>query len=263
MTQGCLWKSDGLKVSLMPTIQEITAYLDGLLDTKRLDEGLGLLSSGRSEVDLVCGAVNLSFHAIRKAVHERASLLLCHHAAWASTDADLVDKKLATLREHQVSLYVSHDSLDMHPTLGTAPCLARAIGWEPRLLFSDGLGVVADIPAGPLSSRAVAETLKQTLGANVVSVGELDAIWHIGINAGWGARPEWMAQAREAGADAFLSGEAIHFGKLYCLEAQLPLFLAGHYATELPAIRTLLERIGQDCGVSTKLVLDPDSAKLF
>ena len=252
-----------MRVSRTPTIRDVSAYLDGLLDTKRLDEGLGLLSCGKNRVDLVCGAVNLSFHAIQQTIREEASLLICHHAAWPSTDADLVDKKLDLLREHDISLYVSHDSLDMHPTLGTAPCLARTIGWKPRQLFCDGLGVIADISTGPLSSRTIVDTLNQTLGTSVLSVCDSDAISRVGIIAGWGARPEWMAQARASGADAFLSGEAIHFGKLYCLEAQLPLFLAGHYTTELPAIRVLLENIGQNCGVKTELILDPDSANLF
>jgi len=47
------------------------------------------------------------------------------------------------------------------------------------------------------------------------------------------------------------------------MEAEFPLFLGGHYATELPGIRCLLENLGQGCGVRMKLTHDPGSEKLF
>jgi putative NIF3 family GTP cyclohydrolase 1 type 2 len=55
-----------------------------------------------------------------------------------------------------------------------------------------------------------------------------------------------MARAQALGCDTFLSGEAGFFGLLFAREAGLNLILAGHYATELPAMMALGARIARD-----------------
>jgi putative NIF3 family GTP cyclohydrolase 1 type 2 len=72
------------------------------------------------------------------------------------------------------------------------------------------------------------------------------AFGHLGIVAGWGARPEWMAQAQALGCDTFLSGEAGYFGLLFAKEAGLNLILAGHYVTEVPGMMALGARVARD-----------------
>lgn len=95
----------------------------------------------------------------------------------------------------------------------------------------------------------LAAHVETALGSQVNLVAGNCSTERIGVIAGWGARPEWMAEARAMGAATFLSGEAIHFGKLYAKESGMNLILAGHYATELPAVRALLERVATECDV--------------
>ena len=71
-----------------------------------------------------------------------------------------------------------------------------------------------------------------------------------------------MAEAKVKGAATILSGEWSVFGKLYAREAGLNLILAGHYATELPAVRALLGHISRNGDVETDLIQDPISAAL-
>jgi putative NIF3 family GTP cyclohydrolase 1 type 2 len=59
-----------------------------------------------------------------------------------------------------------------------------------------------------------------------------------------------------------LSGEAIHFGKLYALESEMNLILAGHYATELPGVQRVLDRIKQHFDIETAMLADPVSASI-
>jgi putative NIF3 family GTP cyclohydrolase 1 type 2 len=73
-----------------------------------------------------------------------------------------------------------------------------------------------------------------------------DSFGHIAVVAGWGGRPEWMAQAQALGCDTFLTGEALMFGLLFAREAGLNLVVAGHYATETPGILALSARIARD-----------------
>ena len=85
----------------------------------------------------------------------------------------------------------------------------------------------------------------------------------IGSIAGWRTCPEWMRLPRTEGAETFLSGEAIHFGKLYAQEVGMNLILAGHYATELPAVQSVVEKLEQMFSVETAILSDQSSVVLF
>ena len=229
-------------------LDDITRFLDGFLGVKVEGEDTGLKLSGRPDIHKVGAAVDLSLCAIDEANAAGCDLLLVHHDAWRSTDADLAEKKYRRLTELGLSLYVSHDPLDKHEEVGTAVCLAQALDWTVEAPFCGGVGVLA-APSGRTSLDQLAAHVETALGSQVNLVAGNCSTERIGVIAGWGARPEWMAEARAMGAATFLSGEAIHFGKLYAKESGMNLILAGHYATELPAVRALLERVATECDV--------------
>jgi len=246
----------------MRTLDEIVEFLDAFLRVKELGEDTGLVLGGRKGVEKVAGAVDLSLYAVEQAKALGCDLLFSHHAAWRSTDADLVEEKHKLIRDAGMSLYVSHDPLDVHAECGTAISLARVLNWEVTGRFCRGLGILAKAP-GNLSLTDLEKDVSGKIQSRLRVVKSSDEVGLIGIVTGWGARPEWMSQARRKGADTFLSGEGIHFGKLYARESGMNLILAGHYSTELPAVRCVLERINQECNVKTVTVFDQGSADLF
>jgi len=69
---------------------------------------------------------------------------------------------------------------------------------------------------------------------------------HVGVIAGWGGRPEWLARAQELGCDTLLTGEALMFGILFARETGLNLVVAGHYATETPGVMSLSARLARE-----------------
>ncbi len=246
----------------MVSLSDVVSFLDRLLRVKELGEDTGLIISGEEDVEIVCGAVNLSFNSIEQAIDRDCNLLFTHHAAWKSTDADLVEVKHSRIRDAGMSWYVSHDPLDLHPEVGTAISLARVLNWEVKKFFCDGLGVLAK-PGETTSLDALRLQIAEGINPNVQIWKQRETIDLVGIIAGWGARPEWMQLAREEGADTFLSGEAIHFGKLYAQEAKMNLLLAGHYATELPGVQSVLDRVDRENDVETVTLFDQASADLF
>jgi len=245
----------------MIPLHQTVAFLDSFLDVKTHGEDTGLVISGRPEVRKVGAAVDLSMYVIDRAAALGCDLLFTHHAAWRSTDADLVDVKHKLMRSRGLSLYTSHDPLDKHPEAGTAVVLAQTLGWRIRSAFCDGMGVLAESPASGTLTE-VAEHVGEKLGVAPCLFDSGAAISPVAIIAGYGARPEWMAEAKLGGAMTFLSGEAIYFGKLYARESGMNLILAGHYETELPAARAILERIGAALEVETELIGDDSSHAL-
>jgi dinuclear metal center YbgI/SA1388 family protein len=247
----------------MVALSDIVSFLDELLDVgKHERDSNGLVIGGRESVKRTAGAVNLSLSCIKQAVSEGCDLLFTHHPAWRSTDAELVDIKHKLVRDAGLSLYVAHDSLDLHAEVGTAISLARVLNWEVEGGFLDGLGVLAR-PQGNASLHEIKLQIAEKVNPDVMVWGQQDSVNLVGIITGWGARPEWMRLARHEGADTFLSGEAMHFGKLYAQEVGMNLILAGHYATELPGVRSVVEKLGRAFDVETIILPDPSSAALF
>ena len=247
----------------MTYLWALVTFMDALLDSKKYSpESNGLVVSGVEEVHKIAGAVNLSFSSLQDAVDRQANFLVSHHAAWSSTDANLAEGKYRFAREAGLSVYVAHDSLDRHPSIGTAISLARVLGYDIASLFADGLGVIA-IPPVDTSFADFQKHVHDSVNSEALAWPSTVNARRIAIITGWGARPEWMSLAQQAGADTFLSGEAIHFGKLYATEAGLNLILAGHYATEVPGVRSLIEELTREFAIETVFLPDRTSHRLF
>ena len=247
----------------MTSLSSVVTFMDALLESKKYSsESNGLVVSGVEEVHKIAGAVNLSLSSLHDAVDQHANLLVSHHAAWSSTDANLAEEKYRFAREAGLSVYVAHDSLDRHPTIGTAVSLARVLGYDVASLFADGLGVIA-IPPVDTSFEGFRKRVHDSVNSEALVWPSTLNARRIAIITGWGARPEWMSLSQQAGADTFLSGEAIHFGKLFAREAGLNLILAGHYATEVPGIRSLIEKLKREFAIETNFLSDQTSYELF
>jgi putative NIF3 family GTP cyclohydrolase 1 type 2 len=227
---------------------EVKDYLDELLQVAGADEsGDGLVVDGRPEVTKVGLAVNCSLQAIEGAAERGCDLLITHHAAWPSTDAYLADQKTGGLHELGINLYVAHDCLDNARDFGTADALARAVRVAIQAPFKpDG---EQDFGVHGVTTGAFPEFVTRVanqLGTEPRAWKNSDSFGHVGIVAGWGGRPEWMARAQALGCDTFLTGEALMFGLLFAKEAGLNLMVAGHYATETPGVMALSARIARD-----------------
>ena len=244
-------------------LSNVTAHLDTLLAASSYPaESNGLLVAGIQQVHKVAGTVNLSWSSLRTAAGQGVNLLFSHHAAWNSTDADIAQEKYEFARKAGLSVYVAHDSLDMHSQLGTAISLARTLDCEPVSFFADGLGVLALPPNDP-SFESFVSHVQTTVNPDALAWPSHHSAGKVAIITGWGARPEWMNLAHIDGAGTFLSGEGIHFGKLYAFESGLNLILAGHYSTEAPAVKSVIRRLASELDIEAIFLADQKSSELF
>jgi dinuclear metal center YbgI/SA1388 family protein len=227
---------------------EVKAYLDELLQVAGLEQDSnGLVVGGRPTVGKVGLAVNCSFQTIEAADQRGCDLLVTHHAAWPTTDVHLLDQKYDRLRQFGINLYAAHDCLDVARGLGTADALARAVRVAVQGPFKpDGEQAfgVHGVTTGHFSEFVV--RVGSHLGMDARAWKNTDSFGHVGIIAGYGGRPEWMARAQSQGCDTFLTGESNLFGILFAKEAGINLVVAGHYATEIPGVMALGARIASD-----------------
>jgi putative NIF3 family GTP cyclohydrolase 1 type 2 len=230
------------------TLTSVRATLDELLQVSvQWPASNGLVVEGRPAVHKVGLAVNLSFQTVDQAIRRGCDLLIAHHVPLPSTDAHLVEPKLARLRQAGVSLYVGLESLDCAREFGTAEALARAVQVALQGRFKpDGLleCAVHGVTVGRLSEFVI--RVSQRLGTEARSWENIGSFGHVAVIPGWGGRPEWMRRAQELGCDTILTGEALFPGLLFAREAGLNLIIAGRYATETPGMLALAARIARD-----------------
>lgn len=195
---------------------------------------IGLIVEGRPEIGTVCCALDATATVVRQAVEAGADMLVVHHTPlWAPVTA-LTGSTASLMRQllaADMNLYVMHTNFDRSPE-GVNDALAELLSLENTVPLSLGLVGSCTIPIDELSRR---------LGGNVRIWGALSSLSRLAIVAGSGFDPAFLAEAKEAGADAFLSAELKHS---VARASPLPCIEATHYALEAPAMRRLAARKG-------------------
>lgn len=250
-------------------LRELCDRLDDRLrtaDFADLDASANGLQVGRGDrsIEHVAFAVDGVRATIDAAADAHADLLVTHHGiVWGGLDrvTGQAYDRIAPLVENDLALYVSHLPLDGHPDLGNAAGVADLLGLEDREPFGEigpetigRRGRTADsLTIGELRTQLATELDTGDGRVRAFDFGP-DEIEDVAIVTGSGA--DFLDEAREAGVDALVTGEAK--GKLYheAREAGLNVLLAGHYATETFGVRALRDLVAE-WGLETTFVDHP------
>jgi dinuclear metal center YbgI/SA1388 family protein len=238
-------------------LKALSKYLDTELEITRFagDRFNGLKVKGTPDVECIGFATNCTFEVIDKAIKKRVDFLLVHHGGWKETDLDMAAKKWSTLKKNRISLYIAHIPLDAHKLFGTSKLIGETISISSMKRFArchHGLvGVYGTIKPVKLASlkRKIEKTLKTHAETFKNRKGNCSKI---GVVAGGqGINPTFVKQAKEKGCDTFIGGDAATFPIIYAKESKINLLLAGHTATELPAVKEFAKHIGKKFGIKT------------
>jgi dinuclear metal center YbgI/SA1388 family protein len=240
-------------------LERIASHLDALLRTAEVPDYPGALNGvqveHRGPVMRCAVAVDASVRTIDGAIELGANLLIVHHGLFWSGAQQLrgrVYQRFQRLIAHDVAVYSSHLPLDLHPTLGNNPLLARSLGLEPRDGFarfqSIAVGVMGD---ADVETDTIVKRLQEIVardGGRVNAVGNRPGRhtrrW--AVCTGAGASSESLREAVAAGVDTLVVGEGPHHTAVEALELGIAVLYGGHYATETFGVRALgaeLERV--------------------
>jgi hypothetical protein len=149
--------------------------------------------------------------------------------------APLVDKVIAAMKKAHP---YEETAFDIVPR--RAPQLDVGVGRTGVLPVDSAAGAARPVTLGDLLGR-----VKQLLKIERLQfTGDLDQpVRRVGVACGSAGELLRLAMAR--GCDAFLTGEARFHTSLEAREAGCALVLAGHYATERPAMEALARRLAQ------------------
>lgn len=251
-------------------LASIAHHLDTLLRTADIPDYAGALNGVQVEhqgpVARCAVAVDVSLRTIEGAIAAGANLLVVHHGLFWSGVQPLRGRfyeRVRLLLAHDVALYSSHLPLDLHPTHGNNPLLARALGLTPTAGFASfqgmDVGVMGDedIETTVLADRL--RSIAEREGGHLVAVGALSGRrtrrW--AICTGAGASSDTLREAASAGVDTLIVGEGPHHTAVDAHDLGLAVLYAGHYATETLGVRALGADLERTFGLPWAFVAAP------
>lgn len=253
-----------------PTVSQVVAWLDQLLDPTRRDDygpnGLQVdatpsgLRPGQARVRTIVTGVTANLELIEAAAAMNADLLVVHHGLYwggaPSTATGPLGRRLARCYHAGLSVAAYHLPLDAHLEVGNAAGLARELGLEslePAFPWKGlATGVIGRFPTAldpdELRARLVAISPRALLFD-----GHKAAIQTAGIVTG--GAPRLASDAAALGLDLYISGECSEYTQATAREEGIFIAACGHHRTETFGARALMDRLGKAFPtVSTRFV---------
>lgn len=245
-------------------LSELAAYLDDYLrvaaveDDERALNGLQVDNGGT--VERVAVAVDACQATIDAAAEMGADLLLVHHGLFWGGLQPVTGRhanRIRGLMEGDVALYSAHLPLDAHPEVGNNAVLARMLGVGDVAPFGEYHGQIIGV-AGSLevTREELVRRIRDALGGDphVIATGA-ESVRRVGIVTGGGGG--MIAQARDAGLDAYVTGEGAHHTYFDAEEWRINVVYAGHYLTETVGVKALAEHLEQRFGLPWEFIDHP------
>ncbi len=244
----------------------LASWLDDTLQAARFKDYCpnGMQVEGRSEVGHIITGVTASEALLRAAVERGADAVLVHHGwMWRNEDRRVIGTRrtrMALTLKNDLNLYAYHLPLDAHPTLGNNAQLARVLGLSaarrddgaPLTCGQDGLIWLGEA-SGLTTLGQLGERVAQRLGRPPLVVGDPDQPL---ATIAWctGGAQGMMADAVDAGASVYLTGEVSESTVHLARETGVGFIAAGHHATERYGVQALGQAVAERFGVKVEFV---------
>jgi dinuclear metal center YbgI/SA1388 family protein len=237
----------------MPTahLDDLVLYCDkrtrraAFKDAPGAFNGLQVANNGRATK--IGAAVDAGVVPFRKAAAAGVDFLIVHHGLYWDMPRPLtgsVYDRVATLLHHNCALYSNHLPLDGHPEIGNNALLAKQLGLvrSRPFLVRDG-EAIGCIAASRLTRAALHKKLER-LYARVIAI-EYGASNPRAIAFCSGSGNSAVPELLPAGVDTLVTGELREEWFNRAQEEKLNLFLCGHYATEVHAVKALAAELAR------------------
>jgi dinuclear metal center YbgI/SA1388 family protein len=246
----------------MPPLQKIVSYMNDYLKADEIKDHSynGLQFEGKPEVKKIIFAVDSGIETFKRAVEEKADLIVVHHGLfWVGANPSIngyMKERLDILYKNQISLYASHLPLDRHRVVGNNALLIKLLGAKIKkeFMFSEGKNIswIGEFQKA-ISPAKIEGILNKGLNTKCITLpfGNSE-IKTIAVCSG-GPGYEVFYEALNTGADAYIAGES---REIYTTakDAKFNVFFAGHHATETLGVKALSELIRKKFPVKTELI---------
>ena len=195
---------------------------------------IGLIVEGKTDIAMVCCALDATPYVVQQAVMASADMLVVHHTPLWTPLTALTGQTAGLMRallSAEMNLYVMHTNFD-RAEHGVNDALAELLSLKDIERLT--LGRIGTCSLSPVE-------ISRRLGGNVRIWGEIKTCNRLALAAGSGFDPVLLDEAFAGGADVFLSAEMKHS---VARSSPLPCIEASHYSLEAPAMQRLATRMG-------------------
>ena len=229
----------------MARLKDLVEYCDrrtrvsAFQDAPGAFNGLQFGNDGR--VTRIGAAVDAGLVPFRKAAEAGVDFLVVHHGMFWDMPRPFtgpVRARLETLARANCAVYSSHLPLDSHPTIGNNVLMAAQVGLSAKQGFIPNAGGPLGRIAASRLTRAALRLRLEKHYKRVVAV-ECGSPRPDRVAFCTGAGNGAMAHLAAGGADTLVTGELREEWFNFAQEQGLNLYLCGHYATEVHAVRAL------------------------
>lgn len=235
----------------MPTLHDLVSYCDqrtrraAFKDAPGAFNGLQCANDGR--VTKIGAAVDAGVIPFQRAVAAGVDFLIVHHGMYWDMPRPLtgpVYDRVSTLVRGNCALYSNHLPLDGHPEIGNNALLARQLGLKPSrpFLVRDGESIGRIAPSR--LPRAALRRKLESLYPRVIAI-EYGSASPRAVAFCSGAGNSAIPELAAAGTDTLVTGELREEWFNRAQEEKLNLYLCGHYATEVHAVRALAAELSK------------------
>ncbi|MGL1893107.1 MAG: Nif3-like dinuclear metal center hexameric protein [Spirochaetaceae bacterium] len=230
------------------------------------DPSLNGVQVGDLEMDIkkVALMVDASLEGFKQAKKQGADLILCHHGLFWGKPLAIKGNhytRVKYLIENKLALFAAHLPLDAHMELGNNIGLAKQlnlINIEPFGKYkSFNIGVKGQL----VEPKPVDDIKKILLGDHepvFIIPGGKNRVSTIAIVSG--GSPYSVEEAITQNIDLFITGDRSHEVYHKCLEENINMLCAGHYATETLGVKQTGQWITKEFGIETLFIDIPTGA---
>jgi len=222
----------------------------------------GLQIEGSEKVEKIITGVTLSRRLIEDAIEKNAQMIIVHHGIFSNNIPSppvfkgFFGRRLKLVFSNDLNLCGYHLPLDAHPVIGNNIALLKLLGLtNPKILTHSYYGAIGYLGEfkRPVSLAAFEKAVSRKLGTDCYIVqGGPKKLKKVGVISGSSA--DEFEEVKNAGADAFLTGEIKESAVRAAEEAGINFIRAGHYNTEKLGIRNLGNLIAKKFDIKVEFV---------
>lgn len=223
-------------------VGKIYDYIDSIAPFSAQEEwdNSGLQVGSRTqEVKRALIGLDATASLVEEAKKKGCDLIISHHPFIFNAVKSFVEPSPAFMAaKYNISVISAHTSFDC-AVGGVNDVLAELVGVYNTKLSENKLFRIGKTDCKTV--RDFALTVKNALNADVFCSLPEKKIKNVAVCGGSAA--EYIETAKNEGADAFLTGEVKHHEILGACDSDIAVICAGHFETEIPAMRVLSEKL--------------------
>ncbi|MBF0193976.1 MAG: Nif3-like dinuclear metal center hexameric protein [Magnetococcales bacterium] len=242
------------------TIKILEKYLHKELNVDSFSDYCpnGVQVLGRGQIKRVMTGVTASQELLKAAIAWQADLLLVHHGILWDRDSRVVKgsykKRLQMLLANDLNLMAFHLPLDAHPVFGNNAQILNKLDLIKPAPFGRYKGGTISFCGSTTKAISMADFTKKVkkcfAGSPLSLAFGPKNIKKVAICSG--GAPELIREAKEEGADLFITGEAAEFVYHFAKEEKINFIAAGHHRTEMFGVMALGEHIAEKYNIEHK-----------